>query len=105
MHVGLETVEAEVLLPVWFIPITYAHLETLVYVARNGDIHVVAPYHGIGIGIRARMNDRICANSERVYGSDSVAGKGKRIRKIELPLLQLSLLGRGRSEEHTSELQ
>src|SRR5882762_843090 len=86
MHVGLENVEAEVILRVWFIPITYAYLETLAYVARNGDIHVVAPYHGIGIGIHPRMKDRIWANSVRVYGTDSVACKGKRIRKIKLPL-------------------
>src|SRR5205807_2959863 len=94
MHVRLEGVKAEVILLVWFIPITYSDLEILSYMARNGDIHVVAPHHGIGIGIRPRMKDRVCANSERVYGTDSVAGKGKRIRKIELPLLQLSLLRR-----------
>src|SRR5439155_20608413 len=93
MHVGLESVKAEVILLVWFIPITFSDLEILSYMARNGDIHVVAPYHGIGIGIRPRMNDRICANRERVYGTDLVAGKGKRIRKIKLPLLQLSFLG------------
>ena len=95
MHVWLESVKAEVILLVWFIPITYSDLEILSYMARNGDIHVVAPYHGIGIGIRPRMNYRICANREWVYGTDSVAGKGKRIRKIKLPLLQLSFLGRG----------
>src|SRR5437588_4502070 len=94
MHVRLENVETEVILPVWLLPITYAHVETLAYMARNGDIHVMAPYHSIGIGIRPRMEDRICANSERVYGTDSVAGKGKRIRKIKLPLLQFSFLGR-----------
>src|SRR5712664_326853 len=94
MHVGLENVEAEVILRVWFIPITYAYLETLAYMACNGDIHVLAPYHGIGIGIRPRMKDRICTNRERVYGTDSVARKGKRVRKIKLPLFQLSFLGR-----------
>src|SRR6266850_200844 len=91
MRVGLENVEGEVILLVWFIPITSAYLETLVYAARNRDIHILAPYHGIGIGIHPRMKDRIWANGERVYGTDSVAGKGKRIRKIKLPL---SFLGR-----------
>src|SRR5947209_4967951 len=67
MHVGLENVEAEVILRVWFIPITYAHVETLAYMARNGDIHVMAPYHSIGIGIRPRVEVRICAITERVY--------------------------------------
>src|SRR2546423_15342971 len=92
MHVGLLIVKAEVILLVWFIPITNSDLEILSYMARNGDIHVLAPYHGIGIGIRPCMNDRICANREWVYGTDSVAGKGKRISKIKLPLLQLSFL-------------
>ena len=95
VHVGRHSVIAEVILRVRFIPITYAHLEILSYMARNGDIHVLAPYDGIGIRIRPRMKDRICANSERVCGTDSVAGKGKRIRKIKLRLLQLSFLGSG----------
>src|SRR6266849_3749452 len=62
MHVGLENVVAEVILRVWFIPITCTYLETLAYTARNDDIHVLAPYHGIGIGIHPSMKDRICAN-------------------------------------------
>lgn len=94
MRVGRENVEAKVILLVWFIPITYAYLETLAYMARNGDIQVLAPYHGVGIGIRTRMKDRIWANSVRVYGTDSVAGKGKRIGKIKLPISQLSFQGR-----------
>ncbi len=91
MYVGLEDVEAEVILLIWFIPITHAHLEPLIYTARNGEIHVMALDYGIGIGIRPRMEDRIWANRKRIYGIDLVAGKGKRIRKIKLPL---SFLGR-----------
>ena len=82
VHVGLQNIKAEIILRVWLIPITYAYLEILSYMARDGDIHVLAPYHGIGIGIRPRMKDRICANRKRVYGTDSVTGKGERIRKI-----------------------
>src|SRR6266850_296403 len=69
MRVRLEDVEAEVILRVWFIPITSAYLELLAYTARNGDIHVLAPYHGIGIRIRPRVKDRICANSVWVYST------------------------------------
>ena len=94
MRVGRENVEAEVILLVWFIPITHAYLELLADTARNGDIHVLALYHSIGIGIRPRMQHRIRANSERVDGIDSVGGKGKRIRKIKLPVSQFSFLGR-----------
>ena len=43
MHVGLENVVAEVILRVWFIPITCAYLQTLAYTARNDDIQVLAP--------------------------------------------------------------
>src|SRR2546427_13307307 len=99
MHVWLESVKAEVILLVWFIPITYSDLEILSYMARNGDIHVVAPYHGIGIGILPRMNYRICANRAWAYGTGSASCKSKRIRKITLPLLQLSFLGRGADAE------
>src|SRR5215470_783895 len=76
MHIGLERIEAEVILRVWLIPVTYAYLETLVDPARDGDIHVLATHHGIGIGISPRMKDRICANVVRVEGIDFVAGKG-----------------------------
>src|SRR5882672_4361430 len=61
VRVGLQNVEAEVILPVRFIPITPTYFETLVYTAREGDIDVLAPYHGIGIGIRPRMKNRIRA--------------------------------------------
>jgi hypothetical protein len=62
MHVGLESVVAEIILRVWFKPITHACLDTLVNMARNVDIQVMPPHHGIGIGIRPRMKDRIRAN-------------------------------------------
>src|SRR5205807_5255630 len=99
VYVGRHSVIAEVILLVWFIPITNSDLEILSYMARNGNIHVLAPYHGIGIGIRPCVKDRICANREWVYGGDPVAGKGKRIRKIQLPLFQLSFLRRGVAAE------
>src|SRR5262245_21257954 len=62
--------------------------------ARNGNIDVVPSDHGIGIGIRPSMKDRICANSEGVYGTNPVSGIGKRIFKIKLPFFQLSILRR-----------
>src|SRR5215207_6597441 len=62
--------------------------------ARTDEIYILTPYHRVGIGVCPSMKDRIRANRKRICCTYPVTGKGKRILKVKLPLLQLSLLKR-----------
>lgn len=66
VHIGLEDVVAEIILGVRFIPIAYADLVIFVNMASNRQINVVSSYHGIGIGKRSRVKERVGANCKRI---------------------------------------